>query len=95
MSNVVQLDDFRPHSVGPARCLNCRHEWIATTPQGMRSFECPACELSRGVWRGVATPHEGSHVMTCIECEEQMFWILGDGQAMCVNCGTYQAVPRG
>lgn len=53
--NVVQLDDYRPHIVAKALCLNmvwavnahtpCFKQWIATCPADtpLTKLECPAC----------------------------------------------------
>lgn len=85
MTNVVNLDDHRPHAGGPALCLECRHEWHAVAPVGVLSFECPQCGTSKGCWMGVCIPAEKTPIYTC-ECGNDLFFVLMDG-TLCAKCG--------
>lgn len=47
--NLAQAEaDREPHLSGKARCLACKHEWVAVAPVGVVWMECPACTLERG-----------------------------------------------
>ena len=48
MSDIVALDDHRPHMTGPVVCLRCDHSWIAVRPLGVIFLECPKCGAHRG-----------------------------------------------
>ena len=36
--------ELDPHISGDARCLACKHEWVAVAPIGTIWLECPACK---------------------------------------------------
>jgi hypothetical protein len=47
MSNVTEIDDFRPHRSVTAKCQTCRCSWTAVFPtytdrKGLK-LECPNC----------------------------------------------------
>ena len=44
-SNIINLDEMRPHCVSEAVCLKCLHRWIAVYPQDtpLKLLECPKC----------------------------------------------------
>lgn len=48
MSNVVNLDEQRPHYSGMCSCLNCKHEWVGVVPMTATVLECPSCHAMRG-----------------------------------------------
>jgi len=88
--SVVDLAKERlersPHYSGRARCLACKHEWVAVAPIGTDWLECPACSLERG--RAIfpflrAAPH-----WTCL-CGCDLFHIMPAG-IYCPNCGRWQ-----
>ena len=47
-SNVVSLDENRPHVAGPVVCTRCEHSWVAVRPVGVIFLECPKCGAHRG-----------------------------------------------
>ena len=91
MSNVVSLDERRPHLAGFAKCLNCGHEWTFVAPIGTTVFACPRCGLERGVNQGVCVPPVAQ---ACIDCGGQVFWLCPAGP-MCLSCGTTMPGWRG
>ena len=42
MDNVINIDDYRPHSNARMKC-DCGKEWIATYPSQCTELECPEC----------------------------------------------------
>jgi hypothetical protein len=48
MSDVVNLDEHRPHQAGPVVCLRCDYTWVAVRPLGVIFLECPKCGAQRG-----------------------------------------------
>jgi hypothetical protein len=87
MSNVVSLTDRKsgPHLSGPARCVRCKHEWQAVTPEGVfKGLECPECGNFSGVrWGLIGPEHE---YWQCI-CGCATFALSRTGAPICVNCG--------
>lgn len=49
MSDVITLDDHRPHEAGPVICARCQHSWVAVRPIGATGLECPKCEAQAGM----------------------------------------------
>lgn len=49
MSNLVDLDAYRPHYAGLCSCLTCEHEWIGVVPTIATLLECGACGQHTGV----------------------------------------------
>lgn len=90
MGEVVDLADARrarvPHATGAARCMACRHEWVAVVPAGTEWLECPACELVRGRMVFPCMP-ESSAVFTC-NCGCQLFTVTPTG-ILCPNCAAW------
>lgn len=43
MTNVLDIDDFRPHSVAKINCDRCDHSWISTFPSICKILEKPCC----------------------------------------------------
>jgi len=72
------------YASGPAQCLACAHEWIASVPIGISWLECPECELVRGVLKGPFCRVDEDH-FTCV-CGSQLFHIAKSG-VYCPNCG--------
>lgn len=87
MGEVVSLDERRPHLAGPAKCLECKHEWTAVTPVGTANLECPSCNLPKGVLVGLVGPSDGV-VWTC-NCGCDLFYIERKG-VCCLRCGAAQ-----
>ena len=75
-----------PHLSGKARCLSCKHEWVAVAPVGVIWMECPSCTLERG--RYVAHAERDSMRWGC-NCGNDLFYATPDG-FYCPNCGEWQ-----
>ena len=43
--NVINLDDYRPHSNCEMQCFYCNYIWIATYPSECKELECPSCGI--------------------------------------------------
>lgn len=88
---VVSLADAReartPHMAGKARCLDCRHEWVAVAPSETLWLTCPKCSLSRGRFIN-HVEIEGEAHWTC-NCGNDLFFIT-KANFYCPNCGTVQ-----
>ena len=86
LDNVVHADFSRKGWVsGTARCVGCKHEWIAVVETGTTELECPECGAWKGVLLGTYLPAER---WEC-GCECDLFRITRTG-ATCINCGTTQ-----
>ena len=90
MNNIVDLAQARqertPHVSGPARCLACKHEWVAVAPTGVTWMECPSCSLIRGRF---VFPHQRDGLVWKCFCENDLFHVTPDG-VYCPNCGQWQ-----
>jgi len=78
--------DRHPHIGGPAKCLQCGHEWAATALVGETWLECPACHLQKGAFTGPCYPHDAL-IWECA-CGNELFLISPDGE-LCPVCGEY------
>lgn len=47
-SNVVSLDDHRPHNASYVACVGCGHDWPCIHPPEVETFECPECGAMAG-----------------------------------------------
>lgn len=82
MTNVVELDKFRPHVSGQAKCAGCNHEWVAVAPTGTVQLECPNCERLTGRFYCGAMPE------TFFECNcGSSCFVLSPHAAICYSCG--------
>jgi Zn finger protein HypA/HybF involved in hydrogenase expression len=79
-------EEREPHLSGKARCLACKHEWIAVAPMGVTWLECPACSLERG--RYVAQVKKEVPHWHC-DCGNNLFYVTENGY-YCPNCGLDQ-----
>ena len=86
MTNVVNLAERRPHVSGKAKCLHCKHEWVAVAPEMASPLECPECGLDKGVFSGLASRAELLHY-TC-GCGSDTFFLSENGP-YCANCGEW------
>ena len=43
MSDIVNIDDYRPHMVQEVKCNHCGYEWVAVFPEDTEKLECPKC----------------------------------------------------
>lgn len=83
MDNITNIDDFRPHAGGPAKCMNCKHEWEAITLKSkIHELECPECLHLTGEMIGQFIP---STLFQC-GCGCELFYLTANGY-MCPVCG--------
>lgn len=87
MTDVIDLKqrilERGHHRAGPARCLNCKHEWEAVAPIGVCDMECPSCGTHQGVFKGVSNTEFAQ--LQC-NCGEFTFFI-DEHSAYCAHCG--------
>lgn len=87
MNEVIDLSarklEKSPHRSGPARCLNCKHAWVAVAPIGVFQLECPQCATAQGVFDGLSSS-EGDQLQC--DCGEMVFFIDRRGP-YCCHCG--------
>jgi hypothetical protein len=43
MTEVINLDDHRPHDARYVVCMKCAKDWVAVAPVGVKNLECPEC----------------------------------------------------
>jgi Zn finger protein HypA/HybF involved in hydrogenase expression len=89
-TKVINLDDHRPHISGEARCLACKHEWVAAAPIGTDWLECPECGTLKGRFIRHCEPEEG--IRWRCQCGNDLFQVYETG-ILCPNCGTPQSFP--
>lgn len=94
MSNVIDFEAARqarePHMTGPARCLDCKHEWEASAPVGTVWLECPACSLERG--RFALRVQRSDELHAVCFCGNDLFHVTPSGP-YCPNCGEWWEEP--
>lgn len=86
---LIQLEDHKPHYSGLARCLQCKHEWMAVAPAVSAYLQCPKCDLHHGVYVGL---HHRSEPHWNCKCGNGLFAVTPNG-AYCPHCDTDQALP--
>lgn len=88
---VVSLSDARkqrePHNEGAARCMACRHEWVAVAPAGQEDLECPSCGRMFGRFLYPFSPDTARWVCAC---DNDLFIVTPAG-TFCPACGTWQS----
>lgn len=79
------LQERSPHITGMARCLACKHEWIAVAPVGVYELQCPECTG----WKGVFKNPVGSSDRPTFECNCgcHLFYITHPFEVNCWSCG--------
>jgi len=87
MGEIVDLQSKRPHNTGGARCLACKHEWVAVADIGAWSFECPSCGLDKGQFIATCVPAE--YFQCNCGCSHYM---ITKTHAICCNCGLAEEV---
>jgi hypothetical protein len=83
------------HLSGAARCLACKHEWVAVAEAQSGycgDLECPACGVCRGQFKWPFQGPPGEEVWACGGCGGQLFMITRPG-TRCVGCGQHQVFP--
>jgi predicted RNA-binding Zn-ribbon protein involved in translation (DUF1610 family) len=90
---VISLTDKkkekRPHLAGEARCLSCRHEWVAVAEVGAVWLECPECHTMMGRFIHHA---EMSTAHWVCECGNDLYYVTDD-YIYCPVCGREQIFP--
>lgn len=86
--NKSDSQDDCKHLSGPARCIECRHEWVAVAPVGTYELQCPQCESIKGMYIGPVDEDENVDRWQC-HCGCDVFKMLRDA-IMCYRCGTEQ-----
>jgi len=87
LSFVARKEIEEPHISGPARCVQCGHEWVAVCPTGTIELECPSCSTMKGLLKYSCEPSEGA-LWTC-HCGCDVFRITTKN-TICFKCGTTQ-----
>ncbi|MGH8446879.1 MAG: hypothetical protein ACREVL_16525 [Solimonas sp.] len=75
-----------PHLSGPARCMQCSHQWVAVAPVGTVWLECPACHCVKGVFEGAVGPGQDDAQWRCA-CGGYLFYISKAHGVCCCQCG--------
>lgn len=83
---VIGIETARPHLSGPARCLDCKHEFVAVAPVGTYCMTCPSCGADKAARFSMIDPP--TDVWVC-NCGNQFMLILFGGQVFCPNCGLH------
>lgn len=79
--NVVQFPiDYLSNR---AKCLTCRHEWMATAPVGTTWLECPACSFYMGRFIG---PVGKTDTFYHCQCGNDLF-LVTTSVIFCGVCG--------
>jgi hypothetical protein len=87
MTTILQFKPAVPdtHISGEARCLSCKHKWVAVAPVETVWLECPACALEHGRFYYHFEPE--AH-WQC-GCGNDLFYCSDDG-VVCPCCGKWQ-----
>ncbi len=93
--NVINLQDRiekdgQSFISGLAKCLNCKHEWIAVSESLVpydECLECPSCGLHKGKY---AYPFLREGLVWTCGCGNSLMQICPNGKAFCPNCGEHQ-----
>lgn len=85
MSEVLRFKPKTdPHNAGPARCIQCGHQWSAVSPVGTAELECPKCKTMKGVFLYPTAPR--ADAMWRCNCGSDLFYIIPEG-CQCYQCG--------
>ena len=93
MGDVIDLQEYLPHSTGPCVCLQCRHEWIGVVPVRVNSIKCPECGTFKGCRAGLIIPAD-SALLICPACDNELNYALAAGRVLCACCGTLFDFPE-
>lgn len=86
-AEIHYITERQPHQAGPARCIACKHEWVAVAPVGLDVFECPACGCHKGTYAGIAARNDVP-LWQC-KCGCTVF-TLTPMDAYCCSCSAWQ-----
>jgi len=50
MTDVINIDDHRPHEARSVECVACGKKWVAVFPVDTKQLECPQCNKLDGVY---------------------------------------------
>jgi len=70
---------------GEVVCLQCDYKFSGLFPIGEKNIYCPSCKTNKGAFFHMIEPRH-SEMFKC-ECENSLFYLLGDGSNQCPNCG--------
>lgn len=96
MSNIIEFRSkanintegkSRQEFEGKAKCLHCKHEWVATQKEGDVVFCCPECGLNKAVWNN--TIQRGEYIFNCV-CGCDLFGVSKINNTpfiYCIMCG--------
>ena len=79
-------NEYDPHVSGKAKCIDCKHEWVAVAPTAVTWLECPSCSLVRG--RFIFQCERQEPHWHC-KCDNDLFHVTSRGY-YCPNCGEWQ-----
>jgi hypothetical protein len=90
MGKIVLLSDYRPHTAGKARCLDCRHEFEAVAAIGATWLECPQCGLMRGRYIYGVERSDPHWKCDCGNTLFSIYYSQSGSAVVCNNCGVHQ-----
>jgi len=87
MGDVIDFEDEKasrqPHLAASARCMNCGYMFSVVAPVGTVIFECPHCNMEKGVAEGFV--HSGGLHAVC-GCGCDLFRVTPE-YVYCIQCG--------
>lgn len=88
IKNVIKEvhDEDGPFVTGEAFCLQCQHEWVATSPVGTTSLECPECKTNKGLIKFECCVDEDHWICNC----KNSYFCITPNRVYCPNCGNDQ-----
>jgi hypothetical protein len=84
MSNVISINQAKPHISGDAHCIGCGHDWVAVAPIGTSVIDCPECKGAKGIFVNLCCKLSEAH-LTC-SCGNDFLHITPGG-FYCPKCG--------
>lgn len=98
-ADIISLTDRKAekerHYSGEARCIRCKHEWVAVAKVGDIFLECPSCECISGVPKHPFMADEGCLIFVCENCTSEFFYIekyKGETAICCGGCGDHKSI---
>lgn len=90
MAEIAELDAYRPHNTGQAKCLCCGNTWVAVAPTGqIDGLECQKCGTFKGVLLGLCNIENEDHWQCNCGCF--VFAVAKASGIYCINCGVIQS----
>lgn len=89
MADIIPLfkPTTEPRVRGPAKCLQCKHEWEADVlgdGSGFDGFECPECGMLKGYFNAPWNIRDGEQWFC--QCGSHVFQV-GETGVQCCHCG--------